>query len=106
MKRIIALLASGVLAAGAFAADAVLSPSLLKPYLERFNADDHETIREAFPNGEAWGFLNANIPLFECPDKEMERTYYFRWWTFRKHLKETPDGWVVTEFLPPVGWAG
>ncbi len=31
---------------------------------------------------------------------------YFRWWTFRKHLKRTPDGFVITEFLPPVGWAG
>jgi hypothetical protein len=30
----------------------------------------------------------------------------FSWWTFRKHLKQTPDGFIVTEFLPPVPWAG
>ncbi|MHC4744031.1 MAG: MGH1-like glycoside hydrolase domain-containing protein, partial [Planctomycetota bacterium] len=27
-------------------------------------------------------------------------------WTFRKHIKETPDGFVVTEFLPKVSWSG
>lgn len=32
--------------------------------------------------------------------------YYFRWWTFRKHIKQTPDGFVITEFLPDVSWAG
>ena len=42
-------------------------------------------------------FLSAHIRLFECLDKELERTYYFRWWMFRKHLKPTPDGWVITE---------
>jgi hypothetical protein len=30
----------------------------------------------------------------------------FSWWTFRKHLKQTPDGFIVTEFLLPVPWAG
>ena len=52
------------------------------------------------------GFLSTNIPLFECPDKDFEQIYYFRWWTYRKHIKQTPDGFVITEFLPHVGWAG
>ncbi|MGN0852769.1 MAG: FAD-dependent oxidoreductase, partial [Kiritimatiellia bacterium] len=31
----------------------------------------------------------------------------FRWWTYRKHLRRAPAGeWVVSEFLPPVGWSG
>src|SRR5262249_30437878 len=29
----------------------------------------------------------------------VEETYYFRWWSFRKHLEKTPDGFVFTEFL-------
>jgi len=33
--------------------------------------------------------LRTNVPLFECPDKDFERTYYFRWWTYRKHIKQT-----------------
>jgi len=46
------------------------------------------------------------IPLLDCPDKTIEKTYYYRWWTLRKHWKETPDGHILTEFLPSVGWAG
>ena len=42
----------------------------------------------------------------DCPDREIEEIYYFRWWTFRKHIKKTQDGFVISEFLPPVGWAG
>ena len=83
----------------------VLQPSLAQPYIERFNADDRESFSEAIPNARAWEFLSANIPLLDCPDKELERTYYFRWWTFRKHLKQVPEGWVITEFLPKVSWS-
>src|SRR5262249_10261551 len=41
-----------------------------------------------------------------CPDKVIEETYYFRWWTYRKHIHATPEGYVITEFLPTVPWAG
>jgi hypothetical protein len=82
-----------------------VSVNTLKEYVARFNADDEEIYTNSIPNALAEKFLVANVPLFECPDKEIERTYYFRWWTYRKHLKETPEGWVVTEFLPPVSWA-
>jgi hypothetical protein len=87
------------------AAEPLLRGDLLKSYIERFNADDREVFTEASPNAKALEFLSANIPLFECPDKELERTYYFRWWTFRKHLKQTPDGFVITEFMPKVSWS-
>jgi hypothetical protein len=50
--------------------------------------------------------MRENIPYFECPDKDIEKTYYFRWWVYRKHIKQTPDGFVITEFLPEVPWAG
>ena len=79
---------------------------LLKTYVDRFNADDWENHTNAIPNAAAYDFLKANIPLLECPDKDIERAYYFRWWTFRRHIKATPKGYVVTEFLPNVGWAG
>lgn len=84
----------------------VLNPDSFRAYVTRFNADDEELYANAFTNAQAWEFLRDNIPLFECPDKELELTYYFRWWTYRKHIKQTPDGWVITEFLPPVYWAG
>jgi len=84
----------------------VLKPDAFKHYIDQFNRDDEELYSQHISNTQAWQFLKANIPLFECPDKEIERTYYFRWWTYRKHIKQTPDGFVVTEFLPPVGWSG
>src|SRR5207302_6577624 len=47
-----------------------------------------------------------NVPLFDCPDADIRETYYFRWRVYHRHLKQTTDGWVVTEFLPDVPWAG
>jgi hypothetical protein len=84
----------------------VIDQSKLKNYIERFNADDPEVYPTAVPNAEALEFLSANAPMFDCPDEDIERTYYFRWWTFRKHLRQTPSGWVITEFLPKVPWSG
>lgn len=84
----------------------VLSADSLEAWVARFNADDEETVTNAVPNAAAAAFLGDNIPLFECSDAEIERTYYFRWWTLRKHLKRTENGWVMSEFLPDVYWSG
>ena len=84
---------------------AVLTKAKLKTYVEQFNAGDEELYAN-IPNQDALAFLEKSIPLFECPDKDFERTYYFRWWTYRKHIKKTPDGYVITEFLPTVPWSG
>ena len=78
----------------------------LSAYADAFNAADNELYAELIPNSGACGWLAEGIPLLECPDKTIEKTYYFRWWTLRKHWKDTPDGHILTEFLPPVGWAG
>ena len=53
-----------------------------------------------------YGENNIGIPLFECSNQTICQIYYFRWQVFCKHLKQTPRGWVVTEFLPDVPWAG
>ena len=75
-------------------------------YIKEFNQNDEESIVQYIPNSRAEKFLKDNIPYFHCPDTALEKTYYFRWWTFRKHIKNTPDGFVITEFLPDVPWAG
>jgi len=75
-------------------------------YIEKFNRNDEESIQQMIPNDEAYDWIEAQVPKFECPDKTIEETYYFRWWTFRKHIKETPKGRIITEFLPEVSWAG
>jgi len=50
--------------------------------------------------------FDAGIPLVDISDKTIEEIYYFRWHTFCKHIKNTPDGFVITEFFPDVPWAG
>ena len=85
---------------------AVLKADDFKHYADTFNANDRELYAQHIPNAAAWDFLKDNIPLLDCPDKDIEEIYYFRWWTYRKHIKQTPDGFVITEFLPKVNWAG
>lgn len=75
-------------------------------YIQGFNEADEELYVQHIPNAGVDTFLATHIPLLDIPDKELEKVYYFRWWTYRKHLKSTPEGFVVTEFLPDVGWAG
>ncbi|UCD51847.1 MAG: hypothetical protein JSW27_04270 [Phycisphaerales bacterium] len=102
---IIAVLATAGLAKQ-LSGSSVLQSDSFYHYVDQFNADDEELYAQHIPNEQAWAFLIEEIPLFECPDKDIERTYYFRWWTYRKHIKQTPNGFVITEFLPLVGWAG
>ncbi len=75
-------------------------------YIREFNENDVEYIKTDIGNDEALDFLGGEIPMFECSDKTVEKTYYFRWWTYRKHIKNTPEGYVITEFLPDVSWSG
>ncbi len=84
----------------------ILKAETFRPYVESFNATDEELYVQHVPNAQAWEFLAANIPLFECPDRQIEETYYFRWWTFRKHIRWTGQAFVLTEFLAPVHHAG
>ena len=79
---------------------------LLSSYVADFNSTDEEIYVQEYDNSESEQFLMDNIPFFECPDKELEKTYYFRWWTYRKHVKASPEGYVISEFLPDVPWAG
>ena len=78
----------------------------LRHYVERFNEHDRETVTNYIPNAAAADWMARNIPLFECSDHDLEEIYYFRWWTYRKHIRQTPDGFIITEFLPKVPWSG
>ncbi len=100
------LAASNPAAVPASQPEGALKADDFRHYVEAFNRDDAELYRQHVPNARSWEFLRDNMPLFACPDAGIEQTYYFRWWTYRKHLKETPDGFVITEFLPSVPWAG
>jgi len=77
-----------------------------KAYFDKFNSNDEETVRQLYPNESAADFLYENAPRLYCPDETVEETFAFRTWTIRKHLMQTDDGILMSEFLPPVGWAG
>ena len=85
----------------------IIPDGVVVNYVETFNRHDTELYPQAITNAHATDFLLKNIPRFQCPDKEVERVYYFRWWTFRKHLRKTADhGYVITEFLATVPQGG
>ena len=92
----------------AFGSDdfSVLNPPTFAHYVERFNTMEDENVTNFVSNADSWNWLRKNIPFFECPDREVEELYYFRWWSFRKHLVQATNGVVFTEFLTPVKHAG
>lgn len=77
----------------------ILKPGNFKHYVDYFNRMEDENIVQAIPNANAWDWMKVNIPLFECPQDNFEEMFYYRWWTIRKHIKETPVGFAFTEFL-------
>jgi hypothetical protein len=84
----------------------VLDANAFKYHVDFFNTMEPENIVNHISNKQSWSWMIENIPFFECPDESFEQIYYFRWWTFRKHIKKTPDGFVFTEFLDKVGHSG
>lgn len=77
----------------------VLSANNYRHYVDYFNSMEDANIIQAIPDSSSWEWMKENIPLFECPQANFEEIYYYRWWTLRKHIKETPVGYAFTEFL-------
>lgn len=75
-------------------------------FVERFNAADDEYVVNLIPNSQAADWIAEQAPRFDCPSSRFVETFYFRWWTLRKHIKDTPQGRVLTEFITPVSHAG
>ena len=50
----------------------------------------------------------ANIPFFECPDADIQTTYYYRWELLTKHLTygSANSGYSFTEFIDRPFWSG
>ena len=83
----------------------LIDENFVGQYIDKFNNKDVELYQQFISNAEAKTFILDNVPLIDIPDKDIEETYYFRWWTYRKHIKNTKDGFVITEFLPEVYWS-
>lgn len=50
--------------------------------------------------------MQLHFPKFYSSDEELNITYNYRCEVYQRHVKETPDGHVVTEFLADVPWSG
>jgi len=50
--------------------------------------------------------MKYTFPQFQSSDPELNITYNYRCELYQRHVKETPAGHVITEFLPDVPWAG
>src|SRR5438128_869953 len=74
-------------------------------HIERFSSLYPEGIVNAIPDRDAWTWMQTNVPLLDCSDAKIAEIYYFRWWIYRKHIRDTPHGYVVSEFLHDVGHA-
>ena len=68
-------------------------------YAAYFNTMEDENILTTIPNAQSTEWMRRNIPLFDCPQENFKEMYYYRWWTLRKHIKRTPVGYGMTEFL-------
>jgi hypothetical protein len=84
----------------------ILDPESFRHHVDFFNGMVKEDVVNYIPDAGAWPWMKRNIPFFTCPDPQVEQIYYYRWWTFRKHIKKTPAGFLITEFLQPVKHAG
>ncbi|UOR03576.1 glycoside hydrolase [Hymenobacter aerilatus] len=88
------------------AAGPVLTAADLRQRVALYNSLDSEFVVNHVPNAQAADWMAREVPLFECPDSAMQQAYYYRWWAYRKHLKQTPDGYVFTEFITPMKHGG
>ncbi|WP_202532897.1 MULTISPECIES: MGH1-like glycoside hydrolase domain-containing protein [unclassified Streptomyces] len=94
--------ALGLPAAGAAQAAPAASPSGGRPV--RVPLDVRALARQRYGSDADW--YAANIPFVDLPDRTILDTYYYRWEAFKKHLRSTADGMLITEFLPSVSWEG
>src|SRR5882672_9585937 len=64
--------------------------------------------RETFWDNRDWDWYKANIPFFECPDADIQTTYYYRWELLTKHLTygSPNSGYTFTEFIDRPFWSG
>jgi hypothetical protein len=79
-------------------------PDSFRHYFTGFVGDEHEMLGSAPPL--PWNWFVRNIPWLDTPDQELNEIYYFRGYAFQKHIERTPDGYLITEFLDDVPWAG
>lgn len=61
-----------------------------------------------FWSNKDWEWYKNNIPFLETPDKEIDKTYYYRWELVTIHLVygSPESGYASTEFIDRPWWSG
>lgn|GEM_PF-3588527 len=83
----------------------LLDASDYAPYVQYFNAMEPEEnpTFAIIRNAQSWDWMKVNIPLFDCPDDWFQQIYYYRWWSYRKHIKYPTNysypGFGITEWI-------
>jgi hypothetical protein len=97
----------------------IIDPASKKHYVDHFNATEKEPTlfanaaaakaannlaslqgRFVANNAQSWDWMVENVPLLDCPDEGLQEMFYYRWWTYRSHIKNvdrTPY-YILTEF--------
>ena len=65
-------------------------------------------LQESFWDNRDWNWYSTSIPFFECPDRELQTTWYYRWELITKHLTygSPNSGYSFTEFIDRPFWSG
>jgi hypothetical protein len=63
---------------------------------------------QSFWDNRDWDWYREHIPFFECPDADINTTYYYRWELVTKHLTygSPNSGYTFTEFIDRPFWSG
>ena len=79
----------------------------LLPAAPALDADKLLTTEDFWLNKDFDWYKNS-IPIFDCPDKEILTTYYYRWELVTRHLVygNPNTGYAFTEFANRPGWSG
>ncbi len=82
---------------------AVVRPADYRHYVDTFREQEREAtgkLYEGEGNEDTWAWMQREVPWFDASDKRFEEMYYFRWYAWKKHLVQTPHGYLITEWLP------
>ena len=96
------LLLGAVIALGGLSAAVANGPST--------KALDKLAILDSYGRGDNAWYL-ANIPFFDCPDRDLRDIYYYRWWNLRQniHWEARAKAWTIHEGggygIVPSRWA-
>ncbi|HEX4156641.1 MAG TPA: trehalase family glycosidase [Acidobacteriaceae bacterium] len=78
--------------------ETLLQPESFHHYFTEFERQEKDATGKQ--GDDSWPWMLKEIPWFESSDKSFEKTYYFRWYAWQKHVVHTRLGWVITEWLP------